>query len=86
MKSFTEFIRSKVFISDEALQEVLLKFQEKELSAIQIILKEWLISNQYYFILSGGLRFFSLQDNTEHIAWVFFEGEFITEISSFAPC
>ena len=35
MKSFTEFIQSKVFITDEILQEVVSKFQEKEYAQLK---------------------------------------------------
>ena len=85
MKSFTEFIQSKVFITDEILQEVVSKFQEKEYAPHQVVLKRGQIANQYYFIISVGLRFFSDENENEHTAWAFFKGEFITEISSLAP-
>lgn len=84
MDSFKKFIKSKVFIDDGDLNAVLLKFKKKTYSKDDIILKRGHIANHYYFIKSGGLRFFSGEYEDQHTAWAFFPGTFITEISSLA--
>ena len=51
----------------------------------KLILKIRQIANQYFFIVSGGVRFFYNRNNQENTTWVTFKNEFFTEISSLNP-
>jgi CRP-like cAMP-binding protein len=51
----------------------------------KLILRKGQIANQYFFIISGGIRFFYEQDGQENTTWISFKNEFFTEISSLNP-
>jgi len=50
-----------------------------------MVLKKGGIATQYFFIVSGGLRFFYGGHNEENTAGVIFKNEFFTDISSLNP-
>ena len=85
MKQFSDFIKSKVSIEDEDLQIILSKFKEKIINKEQFVLKKGQIANQYFFIKSGGLRFYYGEYGNEKTTWVVFQNVFFTEISSLNP-
>jgi len=58
MKQLNDFIKSKVILEESDLQIILSKFKEKTVKKGQFILKKGQIANQYFYIKSGGLRFF----------------------------
>jgi CRP-like cAMP-binding protein len=51
----------------------------------KLIFRKGQIANQYFFIISGGIRFFYEQDGQENTTWISFKNEFFTEISSLNP-
>lgn len=82
MKDFSDFIRSKIVIEQSNLQDILSKFKKKFVRKGQLILKRGQIANRYFYIKSGALRFFYGEFDQQLTAWVVFQDEFFTEISS----
>jgi CRP-like cAMP-binding protein len=85
MKEFSDFIKSKIAIDKPDLEIVLSHFKTKQVKKGQLILKRGQIAYQYFYIKSGALRFFFGEFNEQLTAWVVFQNEFFTEISSLSP-
>jgi CRP-like cAMP-binding protein len=85
MKQFADFIKSIVTIEENDLEIILSKFTEKTLKKNQLILRKGQIANQYFYIKSGGLRFYNNDHDKQNTAWCFFKDDFFTEISSLNP-
>ena len=85
MEEFKKFIKTIVGIDDLDLNLVISKCTERQVSKGKIILKKGQIATQYFFIVSGGLRFFYGDYDRENTTWVIFKNEFFTEISSLNP-
>jgi CRP-like cAMP-binding protein len=85
MDSLKKFILSIVKIDAKDLDIILSKFKERTVSKGQFILRKGQIAHQYYFIKSGGLRFFFGDFYEQTTAWVIFKNEFFTEICSLNP-
>jgi CRP-like cAMP-binding protein len=67
MKEFIIFIRTIVGIDDLDLQLVLSRCTKRQIPKGKLILKKGQIAKQYFFIVSGGVRFFyegNDQENT----------------------
>jgi CRP-like cAMP-binding protein len=82
MKEFSDFIKSRVSISDTELNTVLSKFKEKSVKKGALLLRKGQVANQYFYIQSGGLRLFYGESEEQHTSWAFFQNTFFTEISS----
>ncbi len=74
-----------IWIDDLDLQLVLSKCKERQVPKGKLILRKGQIANQYFFIVSGGVRYFYNLNDQEHTTWVSFQNEFFTEISSLNP-
>jgi len=85
MEEFTAFIKTIIWIDDLDLQLVLSRCTEKQIPKGKMILRKGQIANQYFFIVSGGVRFFYNLNDQENTTWVTFKNEFFTEISSLNP-
>jgi CRP-like cAMP-binding protein len=85
MEEFITFIRTIVGIDDLDLQLVLSKCSKRLIHKGKLILRKGQIANQYFFIVSGGVRFFYEANDQENTTWVSFKNEFFTEISSLNP-
>jgi CRP-like cAMP-binding protein len=85
MKQLADFIKSKIYIEETDLKVVLSKFKERTVNKGQFILKKGQIAHQYFFIKSGGCRFFYGDYDQENTTWVVFQDDFFTEISSLNP-
>lgn len=85
MEEFIKFIKTMIWIDDVDLQLVLSRCTERQVPKGKMILKKGQIANQYFFIVSGGIRFFYNQNDQENTTWVTFKNEFFTEISSLHP-
>jgi CRP-like cAMP-binding protein len=85
MEEFITFIRSIVGIDDLDLELVLSKCSLRQVPKGKLILRKGQIANKYFFIASGGVRFFYEVDGQEMTTWVTFKNEFFTEISSLNP-
>lgn len=85
MQQFINFIKTIVSIDDIDLKLVLSKCREIEVEKGKYILKKGQVANQYFFINSGGVRFFYGEYDQQNTSWVVFSNEFFTEISSLNP-
>ena len=85
MEKFTKFIKNIIEIDDIDLNLVLSKCREKSLLKGKFILKRGQIADQYFFIVSGGVRFYYGEYDQQNTSWVVFSNEFFTEISSLNP-
>ncbi|MDJ1504743.1 Crp/Fnr family transcriptional regulator [Cytophagaceae bacterium BD1B2-1] len=85
MEELIQFIKGIVWIDDMDLQLVLSKCRERQIPKGKQILRKGQIANQYFFIVSGGVRFFYEAHDQEVTSWVMFKNEFFTEISSLHP-
>lgn len=85
MEKFKRFIKTIVGIDELDLTLVLSKCRERQVPKGKLILKKGQIASQYFFIVSGGIRFFYELNEQENTTWVMFEDEFFTEISSLHP-
>lgn len=85
MQQLTDFIKTKVEITESDLAVILSNFQELKVEKGQFILKTGQIANHYYFIKSGALRFYYGDYEDQLTAWVIIKDEFFTEISSLNP-
>ncbi|OZI07064.1 Crp/Fnr family transcriptional regulator [Siphonobacter sp. BAB-5385] len=85
MEEFIKFIKEMVWIDEVDLQLVLSRCRERMIPKNKLILRKGQIANQYFFIVSGGIRFFYELHDQENTTWVMFRNEFFTEISSLHP-
>lgn len=85
MEKFVAFIKSVVLIDDSDLQIVLSRCTTKKIARGKLILRKGQIASQYFFIVSGGVRYFYELNGQENTTWVTFKNEFFTEISSLNP-
>lgn len=85
MEEFVTFIRGIIWIDELDLQLVLARCRERQIGKNKLILRKGQIASQYFFIVSGGVRFFYEADQQENTTWVMFGNEFFTEISSLHP-
>lgn len=85
MNGFPDFLKSKIAIDKADLQIILAHFKTRQVKKGQLILKRGQIAYQYFYINSGALRFFFGEFEEQLTAWLVFQGEFFTEISSLNP-
>ena len=85
MEEFIAFIKTIIWIDDLDLQLMISKCTERQIIKGKLILQKGQIANQYFFIVSGGVRFFYEANDRENTTWVTFKNEFFTEISSLNP-
>ena len=85
MRAFSDFIKSKIAIEGKDLEIILSIFKIRRVKKGQLILKRGQIAKQYFYVKSGALRFFFGEFNEQLTAWVVFQNEFFTEISSLNP-
>lgn len=74
-----------IWLDELDLQLILSRCRKRQVQKGKLILKKGQIANQYFFIVSGGVRFFYDWNNQEVTTWVTFKDEFFTEISSLNP-
>ncbi len=85
MEEFVRFIREIIWIDELDLQLVLSRCSERQIPKGKLLLRTGQIAHQYFFIVSGGIRFFYQAQDRENTTWVMFDHEFFTEISSLHP-
>jgi CRP-like cAMP-binding protein len=85
MEEFVAFIKTIIGIDEIDLSLVLSKCRLRQVPKGKMILKKGQVATQYFFIVSGGLRFFYHASDRENTTWVIFKNEFFTEISSLHP-
>ena len=82
MELFKKFINAIVGINELDMQLILSKCREKKVAKGKFILKKGQIATQYFFIITGGVRFFYGEHANESTSWVVFKNEFFTDIST----
>ncbi|WP_316809374.1 Crp/Fnr family transcriptional regulator [Pedobacter agri] len=82
---FVRFIKGIVDIDEQDLRLVQSKCRQKVVPKGKLLLKCGQVASHYYFIVSGGLRFYDASGEQENTTWVCFKNEFFTEISSLHP-
>lgn len=82
MERLIQFIKSKVSIEESELEIILSKFKKKTIEKGKFVLSKGQIAQQYYYISSGGLRFFFGQYEQQETSWVVFQDDFFAEIVS----
>lgn len=85
MEEFIAFIKKMVWIEESDLNLVISRCREKTVSKGKLLLRKGQVASQYFFIVSGGVRFFYDLNGQENTTWVTFKNEFFTEISSLNP-
>ena len=79
----SKYLQSKVRISQQDLDDILDCFQQYHVPAHRHLSKRGQILDKYYFVESGGLRFYTKQDRLENTAWFAFENDFFTDLLSY---
>ena len=82
MEQLIKFIESKVNIEESEMEVILSKFKKKFIEKGRFLLNKGQIAQQYYYVNSGGLRFFVGEYDHQETTWVVFQNEFFTEIAS----
>jgi CRP-like cAMP-binding protein len=85
MEEISDFIKSKISVEKKDLDIILSTFKTRRVKKGELILKRGQIAQQYFYIKSGALRFFFGEFEEQLTAWVVFQNEFFTEISSLNP-
>jgi CRP-like cAMP-binding protein len=79
-----ESLLKRVHFSDKELQEMINSFTEENIDKDQIILQSGQICNKLYYVKSGIIRSYYINENGKEITqWFFNDGKFMTSIESF---
>src|SRR5436853_5999632 len=70
-------------VSDDEFQYVPATLHEKHFSKGEVLLKEGQVCNKYYFIYSGSVRSFCLEDGREVNLKFYFEDDIACDFASF---
>lgn len=82
MTELSDFIKSQINISDNDLQTILSKFQERSIDKDRFVIKKGQMVTSYYFIKSGGLRIYFDKEGRQITGWLAFQNDFFTELNS----
>lgn len=82
MAQLSDFIQSKINLSEKELQAILFHFQPRTIRKHQFLIKKGQVVGSYYFIQSGGLRIYLDKKEKQVTGWLAFENEFFTELHS----
>ncbi len=82
MEELSNFMRSKINISDSDLECILSNFKEITIKKNGFILKRKQFSTNYYFIKSGGVRIWFEKKDKPVTTWMIFENDFFSELSA----
>jgi CRP-like cAMP-binding protein len=85
MNDLAAFISSKIHIDRADLEVIVSHFKQKTIDKGKLLLKRGQVATQYYYLVSGGVRFYYGEATEQLTAWVVFGNEFFTEISSLNP-
>jgi CRP-like cAMP-binding protein len=85
MDQLSSFIKSRIAIEPIDLEVILSRFKQKTIKKGTLLLKRGQVASQYYFVKSGAIRFYFGESDEQLTAWVVFQNEFFTEISSLSP-
>jgi CRP-like cAMP-binding protein len=81
MDELASFIKSKINIDDQDLENILSYFKEVSFKKDAYVLREHHYSTNYYFVKSGGVRIWFDKGGEPVTAWLIFENDFFSELS-----
>jgi signal-transduction protein with cAMP-binding, CBS, and nucleotidyltransferase domain len=82
MEELETFIKQTIKIEAETLQQIVNKFENRELKKGKHFLKHGQVCNHYVFVVKGILRIYTVNNGQEINSWVAMENEFFTDLSS----
>ena len=82
MEKLIAYIKSLVHIEDEIINEILPFFDYKLYKKEQAVIHKGQYVTKYYFIKSGGVRIVLDTEEKEITAWLIFENQFFTDLTS----
>ncbi|TDB62694.1 Crp/Fnr family transcriptional regulator [Arundinibacter roseus] len=82
MLELSDFIKSKINISDNDLQAIVSSFQVRTVQKGNFLIKKGQFVTSFYFIKSGGLRIYFDRDEKQITGWLAFKSDFFTELNS----
>jgi len=80
---FRKVLESLSSLPDEAFRRFADIMHEKQIHKKEVLLKEGQVSREFYFIVSGCLRSFSLENGKEVNIRFYFEDDFVADFVSF---
>ena len=83
MTRLISFINSLQELDFEAEQAIKKYFVEEKFRKNEVLVQEGKICDKVYFIKSGVVRRFCLEDGVEVTKWIYTDDQFITSLSSF---
>ena len=81
MEKLIKYIGKYVTLEKEELETILSFFKRKTLLKDKFIMKKEQVVTDYYFIASGGLIIYDVEDNIQYTRYFAFENELIADIS-----
>lgn len=76
------YLKLNIALKKEQLENLVDKFEKRQLKADQYLIKKGHIETNYYFIESGFLRSYYINNKKEHTVWIEAPGELVCEIKS----
>lgn len=81
MEKLSKYIGKYVTLEKEELETVLSFFKRKTLLKDKFIMKKEQVVTDYYFIASGGLIIYDVEENIQYTRYFAFENELIADIN-----
>lgn len=81
MEKLITYINTYVSLSKEDLDTILSFFKRKVFPKDKFLIKKEQIVTHYYFIASGGVMIYDMNEDVQHTRYFAFENEFIADIS-----
>lgn len=82
MDELSNFIRTMINISERDLECILSNFKAITFGKNKYVLKKNQFCTKFYFVKSGGVRIWFEKGDTPITAWLIFENDFFSELSS----
>ncbi len=81
MIKLTEFIKKYINLDEEELNIILASFTHRPVTKDDFVIKKEQVVTDYYFIYSGALIIYAINEGIQHTRYFAFENEFIADIS-----
>lgn len=86
MDELSHFIRTMIDINEQDLEYILSHFREISLRKNKYVLKKKQVCTAFYFVKFGGVRIWFEHGENSITAWLIFENDFFSELSSLKTC
>lgn len=77
-----KYLKVNTALEEDQLNHLISRFERRELKKGRHLLKKGQIADSYYFIESGFLRSYYINNEKEHTVWIEAPGELVVEIKS----